>query len=85
MIEREEIERQIRALLTANVDSITFSNKLFHQGIGLFPRLGKTFEDRRSVLQLDLFRAAQMRLRELERQELERFNGVATQSPAVPS
>ena len=42
MYEGEEIERQIRALLTANVDSITFSNKLFHQGIGLFPRLGKT-------------------------------------------
>ena len=61
MYEREEIERQIRALLTANVDSITFSNKLFHQGIGLFPRLGKTFEDRRSVMQLDLFRAAQLR------------------------
>ena len=71
MKEREEIERQIRALMTADIDPVSFSNKLFHQGIGLFPRMGKTFEDRREVVKLDLFREALLRLHELERKELE--------------
>jgi hypothetical protein len=49
MNEKEELERQIRELLTADLDSITFSNRLFQQGRGLFALLGQTEEQRREI------------------------------------
>jgi hypothetical protein len=71
MTDREKLELRIRELLTADIDAITFRNQLFHQGIGLFPHLGRILEDRRDVVQTDIFRTALLRLRELERQEME--------------
>lgn len=79
MDEREQIERQIRELLTADLDAVTYSNRLFQQGTGLFARLGRTLEERRAIIQTDLFRTAHGRLRELEKRDLERFRGVVKQ------
>ena len=76
MSEREEVEQQIRELLTADLDSVTLSNKLFQQGTGLFGILGKTEQERRELVRSDLFKMAQARLRELERRDLERFREV---------
>jgi hypothetical protein len=74
--EREEIEKQIRELLAADLDSVTLSNKLFQQGTGLFPRMGQTEEQRREMVKSDLWKSAQARLRELEQRDLERFRQV---------
>src|SRR5439155_19717083 len=77
--EREQIEQQIRALLTADLDAVTYSNRLFQQGTGLFARLGLTEEERRALVKTELFRAAHARLRELEKRDLERFREVVKQ------
>lgn len=76
MTEREELERQIRELLAADLDSVTLSNKLFQQGVGLFVRLGKTEEERRALVKSELWTLCQSRLRELEQRDLERFREV---------
>jgi hypothetical protein len=74
--ERDAIEAQIRELLSADLDSVTLSNKLFQQGSGLFGRLGKTEEERRTIVKSELWQLAQGRLRELEKRDLERFREV---------
>jgi hypothetical protein len=74
--EREELERQIRELLTADLDAVTLSNKLFQQGTGLFVRLGRTEEERRGLVRSELWSLCQARLRELEKRDLERFREV---------
>ena len=76
MTERERIVQDIRDYLTAPVDSVTFSNHLFQQGTGLFARLGPTPEDRLAVVQSEIWKLAQARLRELERNDLAKFRGV---------
>lgn len=76
MSEREEIERQIRDLLTADLDSVTLSNKLFQQETGLFARLGQTEEQRREIVRSELWKLARARLRELEGRDLNRFREV---------
>ena len=76
MNERDELERQIRELLTADLDSVTLSNKLFQQGSGLFARLGQTEERRREIVKSELWQLAQTRLRELEKRDLGRFREV---------
>lgn len=72
MTDREQLEQEIRDLLTADLSSIEFSNRVFGQFHGLFPRLGPTEADRRAIIQSELWKQAQTRLRELERQEIER-------------
>ena len=76
MDEREELERQIRDLLAADIDSIALSQRLFQQGSGLFARLGQTEEQRREVVRSELWKLSRVRLRELERRDLERFREV---------
>lgn len=76
MTEREQIEQQIRNLITADMDSTTFSNLLYQQGTGLFSRLGPTVEDRQAIIQTDLWKLAQQRLRELEARDVVRFREV---------
>ena len=76
MNEREELERQIRELLTADIDSITLSNRLFQQGSGLFARLGQRRNNGAKVVHSELWKLAQARLHELERSDLERFRDV---------
>ena len=72
MDEHESIERQIEDLLTAELTSTEFSNRVFGQFHGLFPRLGTTLEKRKRIIASDLWKAAQARLRELERRDFAR-------------
>ena len=76
MTERDQIEQQIRSLIAADMDSTTFSNLLYQQGTGLFARLGPTIEERRAIIQTDLWKEAQQRLRELEARDVVRFREV---------
>jgi hypothetical protein len=73
MNDREELKCRIRELLTADLDSIALSNRLFQQGTGLFALLGQTEEQRREIVHSELWKLARERLNELERRDLERF------------
>lgn len=73
MTEHAQIEREIRELLTADLSSSEFSNRVFGQFHGLFPRLGPAVADRRAIVGTELWKQAKARLRELERLELERL------------
>jgi hypothetical protein len=73
MFEREELERQIRELLSADIDSIGLSQRLFQQGTGLFALLGQSEEQRQEIVHSELWKLARARLNELERRDLERF------------
>src|SRR5207302_607253 len=64
--ERETIEAEIRRLLATETRTTVLSNALFQQGTGLFGRLASTAEERRTVVQSELFRTAQARVRDLE-------------------
>ena len=66
MTEREQIEAEIRELLATETRAIVLSNKLFQQGTGLFARLGTTEEERRAIIQNELFSTAQARVREIQ-------------------
>jgi hypothetical protein len=78
MPDRADAERQIEAALTAaDLDSVTFSNRLFGQPDGLFAALTATPDERRAVVASDLWRRAKARLRELEREDLDRFRRIA--------
>ena len=76
MNEREELERQVRELLTADLDYVTLTNHLFRQETGLFARLGRTEEQRRALVKSELWVLAQARRHELEKRDLERFREV---------
>ena len=73
MTDRERIEADIRALLQSEARATILSNKLFSPPDGLFCRLGATEAVRREIGRGELFRAAQDRINELEREELERL------------
>lgn len=68
MIQREQIEQQIREVLATETRAVSFSNRLFSQG-GLFSQLATTTEERRALVQTDLFREANRRLSVLQQQE----------------
>jgi hypothetical protein len=74
--EREDLERQIRDLLAADLDSVTLNNRLFQPETGLFVRLGQTAEQRRELVKSELWAQAKARLRELEARDLEHFREV---------
>jgi hypothetical protein len=72
MTDRTRIEDEIRGLLTADLTSAEFSNRVFGQMDGLFPKLGPTEQDRQQIIGSDLWKRAKARLRELEQRDLER-------------
>ena len=82
MTEREQIEAQIRDLLREELPSVVMSNRLFSPPHGLFCRIGTTEEIRREIGRGQLFRAAQDRIQELEREELDRR--AARTAPLLP-
>lgn len=84
MIERENIEKQIRELLTTETSGILLSNKLFRPD-GLFNQLAHTEDERRIVAQSPLFRQAQTRVSELKRKEAAEFARVVEQTQAFRS
>lgn len=77
MNDRDELEGRIRALLTADLSSTEFSNRVFGQFHGLFPRLGPTPEERKRIVGSELWKAAQARLRELEQRDFARLRKLA--------
>jgi hypothetical protein len=81
MGEREQIEEQIRTVLTEELHAIPLSNKLFTPD-GLFSRLARTEEERRAVSQSPLFRQALKRLSELQQKEAAEFGHAVRQVQA---
>jgi 5-methylcytosine-specific restriction endonuclease McrBC regulatory subunit McrC len=84
MTGREQIERQIRELLAAETDAIRLSNQLFTPD-GLFNRLARTEEERRTLSRSELFQQAQRRLTELQRSEAAEFVRTVEQAEATVS
>jgi len=76
MNEKERIEGEIRDLLTVDTDSVTLSNKLYGQGIGLFVQLATSIDDRKQVVESELWKVARARLRVLEDRDVDRFRAV---------
>lgn len=85
MTEREQIEAQIRDLLREELPSVVMSNRLFSPPHGLFCRIGATEAVRREIADGELFRAAQDRIRELEREELARLRTPRSAPPPEPA
>jgi hypothetical protein len=84
MTQREQIEAQILDVLTRETQAIVLSQKLFHP-TGLFSQLAATEDERRLVAQSALFREAQRRLSDLQRQEAAAFaQTVAQVQPSLP-
>lgn len=73
-MEAYEIENQIRGLLATEGNCGTLSDKLFGPG-GLFSQLGPTHEERLRVGRSPLFKEAQKRIRELQRQKAQMLRG----------
>lgn len=86
MSDRAAIEHEIRTLLTADLSSAEFSNRVFGQLDGLFPKLGTTEHERRQIIASDLWKRAKARLRELEQRDLERVRqrGAVEQRVGTP-
>jgi hypothetical protein len=63
---REEVEAEIRHLLATETRTVVLSNKLFQQGTGLFKQLWTTEDEKRAVMESELFRHALDRVRELQ-------------------
>ena len=82
MSEHQQIEQQIREILAAETHAITLSEKLFSQ-TGLFAALGRSKEERKTVVHSLLFKEAQRRFRELQNQEGDAFMRAVAQSPAA--
>ena len=68
---REEAEAEIRRLLATETRTVVLSNKLFQQGTGLFKFLWVTEEEKRAVVESDLFREAMNRVRDLQYRDIE--------------
>jgi hypothetical protein len=68
---RDEVEAEIRRLLATETRTVVLSNKLFQQGTGLFKFLWATEEEKRAVVESDLFREAMNRVRDLQYRDVE--------------
>ena len=66
MSDRQTTENEIRHLLATESRTTVLSNKLFQQGTGLFARLWANEEEKRAVMESELFRTAMDRIRELQ-------------------
>ena len=84
MPEVEQIEKEIREILSAETRAIPFSNRLFSPA-GLFNQLANTEEQRRVIAQSPLFKQAQQRFLELQRTEIAQFSGALRHAHAALS
>lgn len=71
MSNRQTVQSEIRQLLATETRTTVLSNKLFQQGTGLFARLWSTEEEKRAVMESDLFREAMDRVRDLQYRDAE--------------
>lgn len=72
MIDREQIEAQIRKVLATETRAIALSEALFRRG-GLFSQLATSRAEREALVQTPLFQEAQRRLSDLQEKELENW------------
>ena len=84
MTDRDQIEQQIREVLTTETRAIPLTQRLFSPG-GLFDRLAETEEERRLIAQSSLFKEALMHLNMIQRQEVEEFARAVEQVRATRS
>lgn len=63
---REQIEIEINLLLQTETRTTVLSNQLFQQETGLFAQLASSQEERSQIVQTELFRRAQARVRDLQ-------------------
>jgi hypothetical protein len=82
MSERAEIEQQIREVLATEGRAIPLSGKLFSPS-GLFSKLASSEEERRLLVQTELFKEAQRRLSLLQKQEAAEFARAVQQAQAA--
>lgn len=78
MTERERVEQQILEILATEMSAIPLSRKLFSPD-GLFSKLARTKEERRELVQTDLFKKAQRRLTMLQQEEATAFTRTVQQ------
>jgi hypothetical protein len=76
--ERERVEQEIREILATEASAISLSKKLFSPD-GLFSKLAGTKDERREVVQTDLFKEAQRRLTILQKREAAAFSRAVQQ------
>jgi hypothetical protein len=78
---RDDVEAQIRQLLSSETNYWKLSDMLFGPD-GLFGKLGSTVEERKFVGRSPLFRQAQKRIRDMEYEIAERLRREMKQRPA---
>lgn len=76
-MKHEEVERAIRELLATETRTTVLSNKLFQQGTGLFAQLAATEQERRVLIQTELFQTAMKRVRELQYRDADALHAAA--------
>jgi hypothetical protein len=69
MASQDIIEQRIREVLATETNAVALSQQLFDQQLGLFAHLATSEEQRRVLVRTELFREANRRLSELQRQE----------------
>lgn len=69
-IEHEQIELQIRHVLSTEARAIALSEALFRRG-GLFSQLAASRAEREALVQTPLFQEAQRRLSDLQQKEMD--------------
>lgn len=77
------LEKQVEALLLADLTSTEFSNRVFGQFHGLFARMCSNVEDRKTLIGSALWKSAQARLRELEQRDFEKIRRLTSQTASV--
>ncbi|HXD87069.1 MAG TPA: hypothetical protein VN641_11280 [Urbifossiella sp.] len=80
MNDSQTVRAEIERILAAETDAVRLSNLLFTPG-GLFSRLFVTPAEKKTVMDSPLFDAAQKRLSELQRRDVE--NLVKSSPPIV--
>lgn len=81
MTEREQVESEIRALLSSETSGIALGNKLFSPD-GLFNKIAKNEAERRQIIQTPLFKEAHRHYGELVKREGAEFSRIVNQMEA---
>ncbi len=82
MIDRDQIEAQIRDALASETSAAALSEKLFSPA-GLFNALAPTEPERQAVVGSELFKQAQARFRQIQQAEAAAFTRAVEQAEAA--
>lgn len=81
-VDKAAVEEQIREILRVEREAMSLSDKLFSPH-GLFNQIATTEPERRDVARSELFREAQRRFSDLQRQEAAEFASKIRQLPTL--